>query len=177
MAGRSNGVGAAGNGTIYGHSYASSTRRSRRRSFCSCCVSLAKWVPVIFISSVVCWSYYAYVVELCLLSASNAAEQTLMLVFYHFFFTLFVWAYYQTVFNSPGGVPKRFLMTSEELESVETAEDPRVVLEQMLVRKDLPCVTRSFTQEVRYCSECCLIKPDRAHHCSVCGKCVLKVSY
>ena len=32
-------------------------------------------------------------------------------------------------------------------------------------------------QEVRYCSECYLIKPDRAHHCSVCRKCVLKVRF
>ena len=30
--------------------------------------------------------------------------------------------------------------------------------------------------QVRYCEKCATIKPDRAHHCSVCGTCVLKVT-
>ena len=30
--------------------------------------------------------------------------------------------------------------------------------------------------QVRYCEKCATIKPDRAHHCSVCGTCVLKVA-
>ena len=29
---------------------------------------------------------------------------------------------------------------------------------------------------MRYCEKCATIKPDRAHHCSVCGTCVLKVA-
>ena len=30
---------------------------------------------------------------------------------------------------------------------------------------------------VRYCEKCAVIKPDRAHHCSVCGSCVLKMDH
>ena len=30
---------------------------------------------------------------------------------------------------------------------------------------------------VRFCEQCLLIKPDRAHHCSVCGTCVLKMDH
>lgn len=29
----------------------------------------------------------------------------------------------------------------------------------------------------RYCKKCELIKPPRAHHCSICGKCVLKMDH
>lgn len=30
---------------------------------------------------------------------------------------------------------------------------------------------------LRYCDKCVVIKPDRAHHCSVCGTCVLKMDH
>lgn len=30
---------------------------------------------------------------------------------------------------------------------------------------------------MRYCEKCTHIKPDRAHHCSVCGTCVLKMDH
>jgi hypothetical protein len=30
---------------------------------------------------------------------------------------------------------------------------------------------------IRYCEKCHQVKPDRAHHCSVCGTCVLKMDH
>ena len=30
---------------------------------------------------------------------------------------------------------------------------------------------------MRYCEKCACVKPDRAHHCSVCGSCVLKMDH
>lgn len=30
---------------------------------------------------------------------------------------------------------------------------------------------------VRYCNRCILVKPDRAHHCSICSRCVLKMDH
>ncbi len=148
-----------------------------RRGLCGACVSAAKWVPVLFIACIVAWSYYAYVVQLCLLTVQSAAERWALVVLYHLFFGMFVWAYWRTIFTSPGSVPQRFRLTAEEMDGIESSEDHRASLEQLVVRKDLPCTMRSIHQEIRYCSECSLVKPDRAHHCSVCGRCVLKMDH
>ncbi|KAF4791730.1 Palmitoyltransferase ZDHHC2 [Turdus rufiventris] len=39
------------------------------------CQRLLYWVPVLFISSILCWSYYAYVTQLCLLTMTNIGEK------------------------------------------------------------------------------------------------------
>ena len=31
-----------------------------------CCISVARWAPVVFITAIVVWSYYAYFFQMCL---------------------------------------------------------------------------------------------------------------
>ncbi|KAI8868721.1 zf-DHHC-domain-containing protein [Ramicandelaber brevisporus] len=38
-------------------------------------------------------------------------------------------------------------------------------------------VTTTYTGQRRFCSKCRVLKPDRAHHCSVTGKCVLRFDH
>lgn len=38
-------------------------------------------------------------------------------------------------------------------------------------------ISSTITGAVRYCDKCQHVKPDRAHHCSVCGQCVLKMDH
>jgi len=153
---------------------------SVHRGACGACVRVAKWFPVLFITAIVSWSYYAFVVHLCVLTVSEVdgyAVMVVLLIPYHLFFILFVWSYWKTVFSSPGLVPEKFQLSNNEVEAVENAEDPKTALEQLAIAKDLPVFMRSIQGEVRYCSECCHIKPDRAHHCSVCNGCILKMDH
>lgn len=148
---------------------------------CGFCVRAAKWLPVVFIVSVVSWSYYAYLVELCLLTVAfsnhDVASAIVLGLLYHLFLIPFMWAYWQTVWSSPGRVPRRYGLTGPEVDMVESASDPKGALDSFVVSKDLPVTMRSLQGEVRYCSECEHVKPDRCHHCSVCRQCVLKMDH
>nr|XP_045010934.1 palmitoyltransferase ZDHHC20 isoform X3 [Jaculus jaculus] len=154
-----------------------------------CCQRVLGWVPVIFITFVVVWSYYAYVVELCVFTISGNEENgktVVYLVAFHLFFVMFVWSYWMTIFTSPATPSKEFYLSHSEKERYEkefSQERQQEILRR--VARDLPVYTTSASktcrmddrEAIRYCEKCQLIKPDRAHHCSACDKCVLKMDH
>ncbi|KAF2354350.1 Palmitoyltransferase DHHC domain [Trinorchestia longiramus] len=147
---------------------------------CSWCLRLAKWLPVVFIVAIVVWSYYAYVIQLNILTIESITQKILYLLVYHVLLALFVWSYWQTIFTEIGMVPKQFRLPPIELEAYECAPtegDRREVLERFSAKHGLPVSNRTMTGDIRYCEKCCHIKPDRCHHCSVCGECVLKMDH
>ena len=83
---------------------------SFHRGACGYCVRMAKWLPVLFITAVVGWAYFAYVYHLCFLTIPVVDGWFLtifLLIPYHVLLALFVWSYWNTVFTPPGNVPKR----------------------------------------------------------------------
>lgn len=100
---------------------------NNNHEFCWCCVKAVKWVPVLFILVIVFWSYYAYVVELCigigcysrkeksigfhlyyvLVTIKSVWKQILYLIIYHILFGMFLWSYWQTVFTKSDKVPDK----------------------------------------------------------------------
>lgn len=94
------------------------------RGPCYWCVRAVKWIPVLFITTIVIWSYYAYVVQLCigmyirniafgmltslfLVTIESDAKKVLFLIFYHILFIMFFWSYFQTIFIDVGRVPDK----------------------------------------------------------------------
>lgn len=81
-------------------------------------------------------------------------------------YILLNWAYTTAVFTDPG-----FPLgpnTSSGYSSLPTTEP---------VHHDATSFTVKSTGESRYCKKCKARKPDRAHHCSTCGRCVLKMDH
>ncbi|XP_060634545.2 palmitoyltransferase ZDHHC2 [Anolis sagrei] len=151
----------------------SRTGRVRRR-----CQWLVSWVPVFFIASILAWSYYAYVAQLCILTMTNIGEKVMCLITYHIFIAMFLWSYWKTIFTLPMNPSKEFHLTYAQKEFLN--KEPRSEIHQEILRraaKDLPIYTRTMSGAIRYCDRCQLVKPDRCHHCSVCDKCILKMDH
>ncbi|KAL4657368.1 putative palmitoyltransferase ZDHHC20 isoform X1 [Arapaima gigas] len=152
-----------------------------RAARCSCPRALS-WLPVLFIALVVAWSYYAYVLELCLCVLCDLSVfcslAGIYLAVFHLCFIMFVWSYWRTIFTKPANPAKEFCLHKADRDQYEREERPEAQQEILKrVAKDLPIYTRTGSGAIRYCDRCQVIKPDRCHHCSTCDTCVLKMDH
>uniref|UniRef100_A0A6I8R6D8 Palmitoyltransferase n=1 Tax=Xenopus tropicalis TaxID=8364 RepID=A0A6I8R6D8_XENTR len=143
-----------------------------------CCQRVVGWIPVLFITAVACWSYYAFVLELCVFTIKSNAEKAVYMVIFHLLFIMFIWSYWKTIFSRPANPSKEFCLSKSDKELYER-EERQEFQQEILKRaaKDLPIYTTTGTRAIRYCDRCQLIKPDRCHHCSTCDVCVLKMDH
>ncbi|CAE1287352.1 ZDHHC2_15_20 [Acanthosepion pharaonis] len=142
------------------------------------CCDVLRWAPVVFITAVAAWSYYAYVIQMCLFTVKSVPEKVLYIIFYHPLLFIFLWSYWQTIFTPTGKVPKDFYLSKQELEIFERETNEERQREMLLqYAKQLPLQNRTMSGAPRYCEKCKCLKPDRCHHCSVCSACVLKMDH
>ncbi|XP_030896674.1 palmitoyltransferase ZDHHC2 [Leptonychotes weddellii] len=73
------------------------------------CRRVLYWIPVVFISLLLGWSYYAYAIQLCIVSMEDVGEQVVCLIAYHLLFAMFVWSYWKTIFTLPMNPSKEFV--------------------------------------------------------------------
>jgi hypothetical protein len=143
-------------------------------------IQVVRWVPVVFILAVISWAYYAYVYQLCIDSVKNPSVRIAYLFFFHFFFLMFLWSYFQTVMAPMSRPPEKFYITSdvrEDLNAATNEEDHKHIVARYIRQQKLPVYNQSFDGGMRFCFKCACIKPDRSHHCSVCGQCILKFDH
>lgn len=107
-------------------------------------------------------------------------KQVFYLLFYHFFFGMFIWAYWQIIFTdvmTPAAgyyIPKEY---HAKVFETDNDEERQATLKQIIARNNLTVVTRDINAGIRYCGITKAIKPDRCHYCSVVKKCVLKMDH
>uniref|UniRef100_A0A914CCQ6 Palmitoyltransferase n=1 Tax=Acrobeloides nanus TaxID=290746 RepID=A0A914CCQ6_9BILA len=93
---------------------------------------------------------------------------------------MFLWSYYKTVMTPVGSPPQSFFLTSEVKEDLSLAQNDKefkAILDRFVRQTGIPVHNRNFDGSIRFCLKCSCVKPDRAHHCSVCGQCVLKFDH
>eukprot|EP00128_Syssomonas_multiformis_P013868 Colp12_sorted_trinity150504_noHs@30989 len=123
------------------------------------CIS---WVTVLLATGLLGFSYYAFVFVLCLDNIENTTQRVLYLVPQHIFFILLMIAYWRTILTPPGNTPCDF-------PSSDSLNDQTSL--------NYGIVTRRPDGGIRFCHKCMKVKPDRAHHCSICGQCILKMDH
>lgn len=79
------------------------------------------------------------------------------------------------MFTPPGHVSDELKL---EVDQVHGNKYHVMISESLLEKmKRLGNMERKKTLFPRFCRNCLLVKPDRSHHCSICGTCVLKMDH
>ncbi|OCT82654.1 palmitoyltransferase ZDHHC15B-like [Xenopus laevis] len=138
----------------------------------------AGWVLPIFIIGLLATCYYIFVVELCIFTVQLLEAKVTFLVIFHLLFLLCVWCYLRTVMTPPAVPPAKFRLSESDKQLYLSDERPQVLQEILIcAAKDLPIYTKDPKGDVRYCTTCQVLKPDRCHHCPVCNVCILKLDH
>ncbi|CAH2063316.1 unnamed protein product [Thlaspi arvense] len=139
--------------------------------FCTALRGLGS-IMILLVLGVVGVTYYAVVLTNYGPALSQGGIDSLaalsILVLFHFLLAMLLWSYFSVVFTDPGAVPPNWRPSTDE----ERGEsDPLNSLEFLGLQAD------SSNPRIRFCRKCNQPKPSRCHHCSVCGRCVLKMDH
>ncbi|KAK6833224.1 palmitoyltransferase PFA3 [Apiospora arundinis] len=139
-------------------------RRWARRVERYCC-SCITYFPLAFVYGVTTWAVWV-VVKIGSVSSNSptawtAYPGTLSSIGGIILYSLLNWSYTTAVFTPPGSTTNDYGYST-----LPTTAPPSAT-----------SFTVKSNGELRFCKKCQARKPDRAHHCSTCRRCVLKMDH
>ncbi|KAJ5066559.1 palmitoyltransferase [Anaeramoeba ignava] len=108
------------------------------------------WLPPIILILLVVLTYYPLVETDKLITQHHYLTGTILNILYHFFLFMYLITLILSVLTNPGD--SRKITKSIDIEN-------------------------GIIGEKRFCKVCNIYKPNRAHHCSICKRCVLKMDH
>ena len=185
---RANDIHKPSDGTMSRSSSVSPSPNPMRRKSCArrcerACCSIATYFPLAFVYGLTTWAVCVesvigfhhdsskFTSRSILLYVSSSPADELWLDPYTStvgvaIYVLLNWSYTTAVFTSPGSPLEQ--SGAAGYSSLPTHEPPY---------RDVSSFTVKSTGELRFCKKCQSRKPDRAHHCSTCKRCVLKMDH
>ncbi|OAA56380.1 palmitoyltransferase PFA3 [Cordyceps fumosorosea ARSEF 2679] len=136
-------------------------RRWARRLERTCC-SIVKYFPLLFVYGLTTWAVVTIINignEDTNIMWQGKASSAVGIAIY----LLANWSYTIAVFTPAGSTT-----TTEGYGMLPTAQPNRPATTSLTVKSN---------GELRFCKKCQARKPDRAHHCSTCKRCVLKMDH
>ncbi|KAI3504332.1 hypothetical protein L1887_32916 [Cichorium endivia] len=142
--------------------------------FCTALRGLGS-IMILVVLGVVGVSYYAVVLSIYGPALTSGGLDSVIalavLIMFHTLLVMLLWSYFSVVLTDPGSVPPNYRPIVDE----ERGDVDRLTLTGSEFN---PLTSPDPTNaRIRYCRKCNQIKPPRCHHCSVCGRCVLKMDH
>lgn len=135
-----------------------------KKSLClsidSCCCNSIFILPVGIILGLTLWAAWVQVWEISI-GYVGGVWGPLFAAMGLFLAGMSIYCYILSVFRTPGSPVDQ----SQVYVALPTSESNN------------PSIMVKENGQARFCQKCNCNKPDRAHHCSVCGKCVLKMDH
>lgn len=166
------------------------TRRSWARRVERCCCQTVSYFPLSFVYGLTTWAVWVEV-SVAFLGLQPGETNTAWYAYLKAALGVGLWgllnsSYTIAVFTNPGSpLDERVDLGRRRgggnskrggYEGLPTYEDDETDGPQELPH-DMTTVTAKSSGKPRYCKKCRSVKPDRAHHCSTCGRCVLKMDH
>ncbi|XP_062027407.1 probable protein S-acyltransferase 14 [Rosa rugosa] len=139
------------------------------------------YIMVLIVVGIVGLTYYAVVLLNYLPALLRGGVDALiafpLLILFHFLLVMLLWSYSYVVLTDPGGIPPNW---RPEIDEEGGQGAPLVESEYSgagIVSNQSVMAFDPANQKVRFCRKCNHYKPPRCHHCSVCGRCILKMDH
>jgi len=167
------------------------SRRSWARMIERCCCQTLQYFPLCFVYGLTTWAIWVEVgvsfLGLGGVATTGAWFPYLKAGLGLALYALLNWSYTTAVFTNPGSPLDERLGLAQKTgstggrknggyEGLPSYEDEGIEGSQELPH-GMTTVTAKSTGKPRFCKKCRCVKPDRTHHCSTCGKCVLKMDH
>uniref|UniRef100_A0A7E4W9S4 Palmitoyltransferase n=1 Tax=Panagrellus redivivus TaxID=6233 RepID=A0A7E4W9S4_PANRE len=139
-----------------------------------------KWVPVIIVIALSIWAIYVYNVIFLVDIVDSWVFKVFFGVIFNVLAVLFAFSYFMTISCKIASPPEEYMFADElvpELRAATTIEELNNTLKNFATEAGVRVKTYDHHGNIRFCKHCQIIKPDRACHCSLCNRCVLKYDH
>ncbi|CAH2004430.1 unnamed protein product [Acanthoscelides obtectus] len=139
------------------------------------------YVPPVFLFALLVFAHVIYVYTYCITIISEYPALTFTnLMMLGILFLKLTWALIATVCAPPKLVPEKYRARKEDFDAYLKCADIQAqkgFLSSLAERMGIVLDERTNFGMLRFCAICIHFKPDRAHHCSQCGTCLLKMDH
>jgi palmitoyltransferase len=145
-------------------------------------------LPPLFVYSLIIWSYVVFLLSTLTLPSQL---QVAILIPFHVLVILVIWSFTLTCLIDPGTVSTVTTLEGgndmplmergrDSFDSLHSNDTTLPTLTQLDGSEEKTKINRSTSLSNTspiFCQKCKVVKPPRAHHCSTCGKCILRMDH
>lgn len=138
-------------------------RKSWARKCERYCCNVVSYFPLCIVYGLTTWAVWV-AIKIGMQEKQSTGRDYFFAWLAMIFYAILNWCYTTAVFTDPGS-------------PLDTAKGGYNSLPTQELSRPYTSFTVKSNGELRYCKKCQSKKPDRAHHCSTCKRCVLKMDH